>query len=102
MVATLHGESYANLGIVGIVIISYLSAYGLGWFYFAALRKSYFSVYRFTYIMVATNLIMIFRDGLISLVIFTVLGMSPLVAIAAASYLSFRRSRTWRSPSPSL
>ena len=101
MVATLHGESYANLGVVGIIIISYFSAYGFGWFYFAALRKSYFSVFRFTYVVVASNLINIFRDGLISLVVFTVLGMSPLIAIAALSYFSFRRSRFWRSPSPS-
>ena len=100
MVATLHGESYANLGVVGIIIISYLSAYGFGWFYFAALRKSYFSVYRFTYVLVACSLIQVFRDGLISLVIFTVLGMSPLVAISALSYLSFRRSRTSRFSSP--
>ena len=99
MVATLHGESYANLGVVGIIIISYFSAYGLGWFYFAAMRKSYFSVFRFTYVLVACNLIQIYRDGLISLVIFTVVGMSPLIAIAALSYFSSRRSRTWRSPS---
>jgi hypothetical protein len=101
MVATLHGESYANLGIVGIIIISYFSAYGFGWFYFAALRKSYFSVFRFTYVVVASNLINIFRDGLISLVVFTVLGMSPLIAIAALSYFSSHRGRTWSSSSSS-
>jgi hypothetical protein len=41
----------------------------------------------------------IFRDGLISLVIFAVLGMSPLVSIAALSCLSFRRNQPWRSRS---
>jgi hypothetical protein len=102
MVATLHGESYANLGIAGIIIISYFAAYGLGWFYFAALRKSYFSVYRFTYIVVASNLIQIYRDGLISLVVFTVLNMGPLIAIAALSYFSSRRIRTWHAPSSSV
>jgi hypothetical protein len=101
MVATLHGESYANLGVLGIIIISYVSAYYLGWFYFAALRKSYFSVYRFTYVMVACNLIQVFRDGLISLVMFTLVNMMPLVAITVLSYLLFRRNRTWGYPLPS-
>jgi hypothetical protein len=101
MVATLHGESYANLGILGIIIIGYGFAYCLGWFYFAALRKSYFSVYRFTYVMVACNLIQVFRDGLISLVVFTLVNMAPLVAIAVLSYFSFRRNRIWGYPSPS-
>lgn len=101
MVPTLHGESYANLGVLGIILISYVSAYYLGWFYFTALRKSYFSVYRFIYIMVACNLIQVFRDGLISLVMFTLVNMTPLVAIAVLSYLSFRPNRLWSSRSPS-
>jgi hypothetical protein len=101
MVATLNGESYANLGIPGIIIISYVLAYYLGRFYFVALRKSYFSVYRFTYVMVACNLIQVFRDGLISLVVFTLVNMTPLVVIAVLSYLSFRRNRLWSSRSPS-
>lgn len=100
MVATIHGESYANLGVLGIIIISYVLAYSLGWFYFAALRKSYFSVYRFTYVMVACNLIQVFRDGLISLVVFTLVNMIPLIAISVLSYLSFRPNRTWGSRAP--
>jgi hypothetical protein len=93
MVATLHGESYANLGIAGIMVISPLVAYWLGRFYFAAIRKSYFSVYRFTYIMVASSLIQVFRDGLIALVMFTVVNMTPLVAIAVLSYISWSREQ---------
>jgi O-antigen polysaccharide polymerase Wzy-like protein len=91
MVPTLHGESYANLGVLGILVISPLLAYWLGRFYFEAMRKSYFSVYRFSYLLVACNLIQVFRDGLISLVVFTVVNMMPLVAIALLSYLSFRK-----------
>ena len=91
MVATLHGESYANLGVIGIIIISPLVAYWLGHFYFTAMRKNYLSVYRFTYIMVACSLIQVFRDGLIALVMFTIVNMTPLVAIALLSYVSWRR-----------
>jgi len=100
MVPTLHGESYANVGVFGIIIISVTAAYWLGKIYFAAIRRSYFSIYRFTYIMVACNLIQVFRDGLISLVMFTLVNMMPLVAIAVLSYVSFRRKRTWNSLPP--
>jgi hypothetical protein len=93
MVPTLHGESYANGGPFGVIIISFVTAYWLGGFYFAAMRSGYFSVYRFTYIVVACNLVQVFRDGLISLVMFTVVNMMPLVAIAVLSYFSFRRER---------
>jgi hypothetical protein len=93
MVATLHGESYANLGVVGIIVISPVVAYWLGNFYFAAMRKSYFSVYRFTYIMVASSLVQVFRDGLIALVMFTLVNMTPLVAIAVLSYVHWRRKQ---------
>jgi len=93
MVPSLHGESYANFGPLGIIIISFGVAYWLGRFYFAAMQSSYFSVYRFTYIVVACNLVQVFRDGLISLVMFTVVNMMPLVAIAILSYVSFRRKK---------
>ncbi len=91
MVATLHGESYANMGALGIVVIGYFVAYYLARFYFTAMRESYESVFRFTYIMVACNLIQVFRDGLISLVVFTLVNMAPLVLIAVLSWLTFRR-----------
>jgi hypothetical protein len=93
MVSTLHGESYANMGVVGILLVSPVLAYWLGRFYFVAMRCSYYSVYRFTYVMVACSLIQVFRDGLIALVMFTLVNMTPLVAIAALSYVSWRRKQ---------
>jgi hypothetical protein len=36
-------------------------------------------------------LIQVFRDGLISLVVFTLVNMAPLVVIAVLSSLTFRR-----------
>ena len=97
MVSTLHGESYANGGLFGVIIISFISAYWLGRFYFRAMRAGYFSVCCFAYLIVACNLIQIYRDGLVSLVMFTVVNMMPLVAIALLSYISHRRKRTWSS-----
>jgi hypothetical protein len=92
MITTLHGESYANGGLVGVAAISLIVAYYLGRFYFAAIRKSYFSVYRFAYLLVACNLIQVYRDGLVSLIVFTVVNMLPLVAISLLSYI------VWRAP----
>jgi hypothetical protein len=97
MVPTLHGESYANFGPFGIIIVSFVVAYWLGRFYFAAMQSSYFSVCRFAYVVVACNLVQVFRDGLISLVMFTVVNMMPLVAVAILSYVSFRRKKVRNS-----
>jgi hypothetical protein len=62
-------------------------------FYFTAMRDSYYSVFRFIYIMVACNLIQVFRDGLISLVVFTLVNMAPLVVIAVLSWLTSWKDR---------
>jgi hypothetical protein len=47
--------------------------------------------------VVAWNLIQVFRDGLISLVVFTS-DMTELVTIAVLSYFLFHRNRTWAYP----
>jgi hypothetical protein len=91
MVSTLHGESYANIGVLGVIAISAIVAYALGYFYFAAIRRRYMSIYRFTYIVIVCSLIQVFRDGLVSLVMFTLVNMTPLVVIAVLSYISWRR-----------
>lgn len=81
MVMTFIGESYLNFGSFGVVIISFLTAYWLARLYFRAYRSSYYSVVRFGYLLVACNLIQIYRDGLMSLFLFTVVNMMPLSAI---------------------
>ena len=91
------GEAYANFGLIGIVIVPFLLGYWLCKFYFAAMRRPYFSVYRFLYVTVASCLILVYRDGLNAFVIFPLVNMMPLVAIAVLSYVSFRRKRTWSS-----
>ena len=81
MVASFLGDLYLNFGFFGIVILSYLSAYSLGRVYFLAYDSNYFSILRFSYLMVACNLIQIYRDGPMSLIIFTVVNMMPLAMI---------------------
>jgi len=87
MTPTFWGEAYANFGYLGIVMIPGLLAYGLGRAYFYAYRGPYFSVARFAYLLVACNLIQVFRDGMISLVVFTFVNMMPLMVIVLLHYV---------------
>lgn len=81
MIMTFIGEFYLNFGYFGIVIMSFLTAYFLGRAYFRAYRSSYYSVLRFAYLLIACNLILVYRDGLMSLFVFTVVNMMPLSII---------------------
>ncbi len=51
--------------------MSFLTAYWLARIYFRSYRSSYYSVLRFGYLLIACNLIQVYRDGLMSLFIFT-------------------------------
>lgn len=81
MVMTFIGEFYLNFGYVGIVLISFLMAYWLARIYFRSYRTSYYSVLRFGYLLIACNLIQVYRDGLMSLFVFTLVNMMPLSVI---------------------
>src|SRR5262249_49369871 len=83
MIVTFLGESYANFGYVGILIIPFLLAYCLGRVYFHAYRNDYYSVARLSYLLIACNLLQVFRDGLSSIVVFTWVNMMPLMVIVA-------------------
>ncbi len=87
MIVTIWGEAYANFGYVGVCIILGLFAYGLGRLYFYAYNAHYYTVVRFSYLLVACNLIQVYRDGLISIVLFTFVNMMPLVLIVILHYV---------------
>jgi hypothetical protein len=87
MIVTFLGESYANFGYLGIVFIPGLLAYFLGRAFFRAYRSNYFSVIRLTYLLIACNLIQVYRDGLTSIVIFTWVNMMPLMLILVLHYI---------------
>jgi hypothetical protein len=55
--------------------------------YFAAYRRPYLSLARFAYLLIAVNLIQVWRDGLQSLVLFTLVNMMPLMILIALHYL---------------
>jgi hypothetical protein len=94
MVPTLLGELYANFGYLGVLLLPYLVAYVLGRAYFRAYRNRYFSVSRLSYLLLACNLVQIYRDGLISVVTFTVINMMPLAMIVALARLRHSHPRS--------
>jgi oligosaccharide repeat unit polymerase len=98
MITTLTGELYLNFGYIGMILVSYLTAYGLASVYFRAYRSNYFSVLRFGYLLVACNLIQVYRDGLMSLLIFTVVNMMPLATIVILHF--FKPVRHTRESAP--
>lgn len=83
MIVTYLGEAYLNFRYLGIIFVPFLLAYVLARMYFRAYRHNYYSVFHFAYLLIAANLIQIYRDGLLSLVIFTFVNMMPLMAIIA-------------------
>ena len=87
MIVTFLGESYANFGFLGIIFVPYLAAYWLARVYFRAHRSNYFSVARFVYLLIACNLIQIYRDGLVAIVVFTCVNMMPLMLIVLLHFI---------------
>ena len=99
MVPTFIGEFYLNFGYAGVILLSYLMAYGLTCIYFRAYRSSYYSVLRFGYLLVACNLVQVYRDGLMSLAVFTLINMMPLSVIVLIHLLRPSRGRRLQTPS---
>ena len=87
MVVTMLGEFYLNFGYFGVVVMSFAVAYTTGSWFHAAYRRGYFTLEHFMYLLVACNLIEVFRDGLISLFVFTVINMLPLTLIVVIHVL---------------
>lgn len=90
MVITMLGEFYLNFSYAGIVVLSFVFAYLMGGWFERVRCAGYFSLTHFAYLLVASNWIQVFRDGLISLFVFMVINMLPLAAIVALHLLSRR------------
>ena len=93
MALTMLGEFYLNFSYAGVIALSFAVAYLTGTWFHAAYERGYFTLARFTYLLVACNLIQIYRDGLISLFVFVVINMMPLSAIVALHLIRAPRER---------
>jgi hypothetical protein len=81
MITTILGEAYANFGYAGIFLVPPLVGYVLAMLYFRTQRAPYLSVGRMGYTLLACNLIQVYRDGLVSIVVFTLVNMLPLMVL---------------------
>lgn len=81
MITTYIGEAYANFRVLGVFLVPPVLALFLAFFYRAAYRAPHLAVVRFAYILVSVNLIQVYRDGLLSMLVFTLVNMMPLAAI---------------------
>jgi len=90
MILTFLGEAYANFGTVGILFVPVLLALFTARFHFRAGRAPYNSLARFTYILLSCNLLQVYRDGLVSIVVFTLVNMLPLMLIILLTRMSAR------------
>jgi hypothetical protein len=80
-VTTLVGDLYLNFRIPGLVIVMFLLARLSSRLFGSAYRRPYLSAGRFAYLLLAANFIQIMRDGLISLPVFLLVNMMPLIVI---------------------
>jgi O-antigen polysaccharide polymerase Wzy len=81
MITTYLGEAYLNFYYWGIIIVPVLLAIGLGKLYLYCYQYDYYSIPRFVYLLLAANLLQVYRDGLASIIIFTTINMMPLMLI---------------------
>ena len=87
-IATLVGEGYANFGYLGGVLFPMLAAYVYGRAYFGAMRRPHNSVFRFLYLVVASMLVQVYRDGFISAILFPASAAMPMVALVVVHWLN--------------
>lgn len=85
-IMTYLGEAYVNFWYVGIIVVPFVLMYVLTRTYFRAYRSSYYTIQRFAYLLIAVNLIQVYRDGLTALVLFTAVNMMPLTIIVLLHY----------------
>jgi len=81
MITTLAGDVYVNFGILGVILLPGLLTFFLSRACDYAYAVPYDTVRRFLYVAISANYIQVWRDGMTSLVVFTVVNMAPLLMI---------------------
>jgi len=93
-ITTLAGEGYANFGYVGAILFPALAAYLYGSVYYAAMGRPHDSVFRFLYLVLASMLIQVYRDGFISSLLFPAAAAMPMLALVLAHWV-IQSMRLW-------
>ena len=90
-IATVIGEAYANFGYPGIIAYAVILAFLLNSFYGWVLRAPYYSLVNFWSLCIYAILIQVFRDGLISFVVYHFTILLPLTLIILLHLIALRR-----------
>ncbi len=77
-IVTVIGESYINFRYFGIFVVMILLGFGLTRYYLLAFSVGPLDPYKVAYIGVLGSYFQVFRDGLPSLILFSVIAMAPL------------------------
>lgn len=92
-VTTLPGEMYINFRTVGLVVGGLLFGRISGVLHRFAYSRPRLSATRFLYLLILVSLVQVSRDGLSSLVLFTIVNAGPWVAIAGLATRIARKAR---------
>lgn len=87
-IVTVIGESYINFRYPGILVMLPLLGFALSRFYRKAFSIPQLDPYKLIYIGVMTTYLQVFRDGVPSLVLFSVIAMAPIFIYAGLNRLS--------------
>lgn len=89
-IVTVIGESYLNFRYVGIILIMSALGYVLTRYYLKAFSIPEVDPYKVAYIGFTTAYLQVFRDGLPSIVLFSLIAMTPLYLFVVLNRLGGR------------
>lgn len=101
-IITYLGESYANFGYAGFVIIPAMLGYALTAFCLHAMTGPWLTLSRYVYLACFMALIQLFRDGLYSLVVFTIAHNIPMLVVIALHMIPGYAIKSFDRPSDDL
>ena len=101
-IITYLGEAYANFGYAGFVIIPALFGYVLTAFCLHATTGPWHSLARYTYLACFMAFIQLYRDGLYSIVVFTIAHNIPMLFVIVLHVLPGGAIKSFDRPSDDL
>jgi hypothetical protein len=101
-IITYIGESYLNFRYWGVCLIPFALGFGLSYWCLVATTGPWLRLNRYIYAMAFMAFIQLFRDGVLSLFLFSVIQNMPALFILAAHLFLGRKLLVQDSPSTSL
>ena len=87
MIVTFLGDAYAHFRYLGVAVVPFIVAYMSGLLYFRAYRNGYGTAAHFFYLVIACNMIHLYRDGTFYIITWVAVYMMPLFLIALLHFL---------------